>query len=646
MMGRWRTSEQGRQKPRPVRACLGLEALEERTLLTAGSLDLSFGIGGQSIGQSLGQAFDAKLQGDGKIVAVGGLNGNFSVARFTPAGGLDSTFGTNGVVFTDLGSSEDQAEGVVIQPDGKIVVAGFMLTANTGRDFAIVRYNANGTLDTTFGSGGIVTTDFDGLDDQAGDVLLQPDGKIIALGTATISSTNTDFALVRYNTNGSLDTSFGTGGKVTTNIGQFDQGQRGALQGDGKIVLVGGSGFSVLRYNPNGTLDSSFGTGGVVSILGESIAEDVALRTDGKIVVGGTLTNGTNNTDFQAAQFLPNGTLDASWGTGGLVTTLFPRADAFGFAMTIQTDGSLLLGGNVSSNSTLADDWALARYTVMGNPDFSFGLNGKVTLDMGSDVEEIHSLLMPASNQILAVGLTGTSFGLARFQAQAPQPVDTSANALYVDQLFLQLLGRQAEDAAVAGFTSFLDNYVGNRFLTPQQNQQAARRQVVQIIQSSVEYRSNEVQSLYESILNRDAEPSGLAAWVNFLGAGGTQQQVEVEIMGSAEFVAAHGGTAAGFVIAVYSDILGRTPDPAGGASWVNMLNAGGSTESVVQAILRSSEAATLTAGDLYANFLNRQPDTGGQAFVVNSIVSGSSSESLVLFIVSSQEFYNNAQAV
>jgi uncharacterized delta-60 repeat protein len=646
MMGRWRSTEKGRRKPPVVRANLGLEALEERTLLNAGSLDLGFGIGGKSIVQGTGQGFDATLQSDGKIVIVGGLNGDFSIARINPGGSPDSTFGSNGVVTTDLGSSQDQAEGVVIQPDGKIVVAGFMLSINTGRDFAVVRYNSNGTLDTTFGAGGIVTTDFNGLNDQAGDVLLQPDGKILALGTATVSSTDSNFALARYNANGSLDNSFGTAGKVTTNIGPFDQGQRGVLQGDGKIILVGGSGFNVLRYNPNGTLDSSFGTGGIVSILAESIAEDVALRTDGKIVVGGTLTNGIANTDFQAAQFLPNGALDTTWATGGVVTTFFPGSDAFGFALAIQTDGSVVLGGNVSSNNTLADDWALVRYTVLGNPDFSFGFNGKVITDMGSDLEEIHSLLIPASNQLLAVGLTGSSFGLARYQAQSPQPVDISANALYVDQLFLQLLGRQADNLARTTFSAFLDNFVGNRFLTPQQNQQVARMQLVQIMQAGVEYRTNEVQNLYQAILNRSADAAGLAAWVNFLGAGGTQQQVEAELMGSAEFIAAHGGTEEGFVIGVYKDILGRFPDSTGGTFWVNMLDAGATTESVVLGVLRSSEAATLTSGDLFINFLSRQPDTGALSFMVNAIAGGITNEYLVLFIVASQEFYDNAQSV
>lgn len=644
MMGCWQSNGNGRRKAGSSGTRLRLEPLEERTLLNAGSLDLSFGIGGKSITPGIGQAFDATLH-NSQIIAVGGLNGDIVVARYNSGGSADSGFGTNGVVTTNLGSTQDQGEGVVVQADNKIVVAGFTQSQTKGRDFAVVRYNSNGTLDTNFGTGGIVTTDFFGLDDQAGDVLLQPDGKIVVIGTATtVAGGNTDFAVARYNSDGKLDTNFGTGGKVTTNIGTFDTGNRGVLQSDGKIIVAGGGGFSLVRYNPNGSLDTSFGTGGLVSVAPDSVAEDVALRPDGRIVVGGILVNGQSSTNFQAAQFLPNGALDTSFGSSGLVTTFFSGADATAFAIALQSDGSLILGGSISNRNTLADDWALTRYTAAGNPDFSFGLNGKVITDMGSDLEEIHSMLLPADGLALAVGLTGTGFGLARYQAQAPHPIDTSANALYVDQLFLQLLGRQADDAGRAYFTSLLDQGNGNRFLTPAQQQMVARRQVIQSIQLSVEYRTDVVQNLYQGILNRPADASGLAAWVAFLGMGGTQFQVETELMASAEFVNMNGGTASSFVDAVYNKILGRSPDPTGGNVWVSQLNNGASTESVVMGVLLSAESATLITGDLYAAFLNRQADSGGQQFYVNAIMGSVPNEYLTLFIVSSQEFYNNAQ--
>ena len=575
MMGRWQTKSNGRRAARSLRACLTLETLEQRTLLTAGTLDTSFGIGGMSITPQIGEAFDGTLQADGKIVAVGGLNGDFVVARFNSNGGFDTTFGNGGVVTTDLGSTQDQAEGVAVQADGKIVVAGFTESASNGLDFAIVRYNTNGSLDTTFGTGGIVTTDFDHLDDQAADVAVQSNGQIVVLGTVTVAANTTEFGVARYNTNGSLDTTFGTGGLVTTNVGAFATAERMVIKTDGKIVSVGGSGFELVRYNPNGALDTSFGTGGIVSVLGASIAEDVVLRSNGDLVVGGTLTNGTSNTDFQAAQFLPNGSLDPNWGSSGIVTTPFNGADATAFALALQNDGSVILAGSISNDNTLADTWALVRYTNTGAVDFSFGLNGKVITNMGSDIEEIHALVLPTDGQLVAIGLNDSSFALARYLVPPPQPIDVSANALYVDQLFLQLLGRPADDGARNYFTGLLDQGNNNRFLSPAQQQQVARNTVVQLIENSVEFRSEEVQNLYQSILGRAADTQGLNSWVAFLGNGGTEAQVEAEIMGSIEFVNNHGGTPEGFVQGVYDDILGRDPDPAGGASWVNLLNEG-----------------------------------------------------------------------
>ena len=312
----------------------------------------------------------------------------------------------------------------------------------------------------------------------------------------------------------------------------------------------------------------------------------------------------------------------------------------------MQNDGSVILAGSFSSNNTLADTWALVRYTNTGNLDFSFGLDGKVTTNMGSPIEEIHSLLLPTDGQLVAVGLDGSSFALARYLVPSPTPIDSSANAIYVDQLFLQLLGRQADPLGRTYFTALLDKGNSNHFLTPAQQQQVARSQVVQLIENSVEFRSQEVQSLYQSILGRAADSQGLNAWVNFLGNGGTEAQVEAEVMGSEEFVNNHGGTAAGFVQGVYDDLLGRDPDPAGGAAWVNLLNAGATTESVVTGVLRSAESATFVTGDLFANFLGRQPEPSAQAFFVNALMTGVPNEYLILFVVSSQEFYNDAQSL
>src|SRR5262245_24661714 len=218
--------------------------------------------------------------------------------RLVPsAGALDPTFGTGGKVTTDLqGSSQDDGQAVAVQADGKIVVAGSF----QGIDFAVVRYNADGTLDATFGTGGKVITNFGPgfTTDAAQDLAIQSDGKIVVVGSST-NSVGTDFAVARYNADGTLDASFGTGGLVTTNFGgtSLDAAQGVAIQADGKIVVTGSSNsaspqddFAVVRYNADGSLDTGFGTGGKVTTDFAGSIDDafaVALQADGKIVAAG-----------------------------------------------------------------------------------------------------------------------------------------------------------------------------------------------------------------------------------------------------------------------------------------------------------------------------------------------------------------------
>ena len=646
MFGIWESNRKaGRVARRSSSTRLSLEALEDRVVPTAGALDLTFGAGGRVVNLNIGEAFGSVLQADGKIVAVGGFNGDIIVARYNPGGSFDSSFGTNGLVTTDLGSDEDQAEGVAIQPDGKIVVAGFTTSATTGADFAVVRYNTDGSLDSTFGTGGIVTTDFDGLDDKAADVALQQDGKIVVAGTATIAANSTAIAVARYNTDGTLDSTFGTGGKVTTQIGQFDLATREVIQPDQKILVAGANGFEMARYNPNGSLDTTFGTGGTVQDFPDGGAQAVALRPDGTIVLAGTEINTRGDAIFLVAQFTPSGAVDTSFGPGGSATTTFAGNDATAFSVVLQNDGSVIVGGSINSDQTLIDQWALSRFTSTGTLDLSFGQEGRVITNMGSEIEQISTLLIPADGKVLAVGLNDSGIALAQYLVPPPQPIDVSANAQYVDQLYLALLGRQSDPAGRAYFTNILDVGNHNRFLTPAQQLQVARMQVVQLFELSVEFRTNEVNNLYQSILGRAADAQGLNQWVTVLGLGATITQVEAELFGSEEFIAENGGTPDSFIQAVYAKILGRTPDAAGEAAWVSLLNAGESTESVVTSILRSSEAETLVVSDLYNNLLSRAPDAAGLASYVDSLVGGISNEYVIQLFAASPEFYNNAQS-
>ena len=203
------------------------------------------------------------LQPDGKIIAAGSSDGTFALARYTPDSALDSSFGSRGTVTTPFGRGSAYASALALAPDGRIVAAGV-----AGSEFALARYNADGSLDTSFGDGGKVTTGFDPADvtdDRVAEIVLQPDGKIVAAGTI-YNGSNYDFALARYDPDGSLDSGFGAGGTVTTALGpNHDFASALALQPDGKIVVGGlseqlsGDGFALARYNADGSLDMNFG---------------------------------------------------------------------------------------------------------------------------------------------------------------------------------------------------------------------------------------------------------------------------------------------------------------------------------------------------------------------------------------------------
>jgi len=244
------------------------------------------------------------------------------------AGDLDPTFGTGGKVTTDIQGDFDKARAVAIQADGKIVVAGSALNG-ANIDFAVLRYNTDGSLDTTFGTDGKVLTPVLDSDDFALAVAIQPDGKIVAAGLAVTGAD--DIAVVRYNTDGSLDTTFDGDGKATFSIlvGFNDIANAVAIQPDGKIVLAGSTNngsdddFAVIRLNPNGSLDSTFNAIGISTFAildNDDVANAVVLQPDGKIVIAGFTDNG-QDTDFAAARLNPNGSLDLSFGVGGKVSS-------------------------------------------------------------------------------------------------------------------------------------------------------------------------------------------------------------------------------------------------------------------------------------------------------------------------------------
>ena len=226
---------------------LRLESLEDRTNPSAGALDLPFGADGMvttPIGPGGDFASSMAIQADGKIVAAGyswnGSDYDFALVRYNADGSLDTNFDGDGKLATDFGSSNDAAISVAIQADGKIVAGGYSQNAITS-DFALARYNADGSLDTSFDSDGMLTTNFGSSNDAAISVAIQADGKIVAAGHSYIGG-NGYFALTRYNPDGSLDTSFDGDGMLTTDFGSSDDvAYSVAIQADGKIVVAGSS---------------------------------------------------------------------------------------------------------------------------------------------------------------------------------------------------------------------------------------------------------------------------------------------------------------------------------------------------------------------------------------------------------------------
>ena len=263
---------------------------------------------------ALGQA--VVVQPDGKIVVAGtssdGSQATIAMARYTGTGSLDAGFGKSGVLTTLIGSGA-WGSAATIQPDGRIIVAGQSLNGSQST-FAMVRYTITGSLDSSFGNGGIVTTAI-GYDAEGFAVALQPDNKIVVAGYSAprISRPPTFFALVRYKSNGSLDNGFGSSGVVTTLVGNGAYGEAVALDRDNKIVVGGysdyglgvNSTFALARYNSNGSLDSVFGSGGVVTTAIETTAAGsaVSIQSDNKIIVAGNSFDGVDNS-YAVVQYI------------------------------------------------------------------------------------------------------------------------------------------------------------------------------------------------------------------------------------------------------------------------------------------------------------------------------------------------------
>jgi uncharacterized delta-60 repeat protein len=413
---------------------------------TPGTLDASFGVGGAlrtNFGGTYDWAYATAIQPDGRILAAGVSDAHgtydFAVARYTSTQRLDPTFGDHGVVLTDFGHSYDWAYALALQPDGKIVVAG-VSDVSGSRDFALARYNADGTLDPTFGRQGLVTLSIRSLTtDIIHGIAIQPDGKIVAAGV-TFEDVFTlrphgDFMAARLMPDGSRDLTFGIGGVTTTDFGDgsYDEPYAVVLQPDGKVVLGGytnsGGGPGVLfgadnlalaRYTSNGLLDPSFGDGGKVVFDAGALDERIlalALAPDGSLVAGG-YTNGERRGDLLLARLRTDGSLDGRFGNnngkGFAVTDLGTNSERIS-SLALQPNGKIVAGGQtaVANNA----DFAVFRYDPDGRLDESFGRGGVAIFDFQGREDRVHAVALQPDGKIVAVGQSEADFGLVRFNA-------------------------------------------------------------------------------------------------------------------------------------------------------------------------------------------------------------------------------------
>lgn len=419
--------------------------------MAAGALDSTFGGGEQTVafnrgGSNSDQGQAVVVQSNGKILVAGTVqrtssgDQDFGVTRLNTNGTRDTTFGSNGnvVISFDLGGNlADRVAGIALQSDGKIVVVGSAQASSSTSRFAIARLNSNGTLDTTFSSDGKQTVSF-GSNVIASGVAIQSNGKIVVAGTTTIGSGgDTDMAVARLNTNGSLDTTFSGDGLTTVSFDlggdNTDRGNAVALQSDGKIVLVGSAqrnssgdhDMAIARLTTSGILDSTFDNDGKRTIafdLGGSNfdrANAVAIAS-GKIVVAGTATlNSSGDTDFAVARLTSNGSLDTTFSSDGKQTVAFDRGGNnrdVANAVKVQSDGKIILAGSARTGTT-NDDYAVARLSSSGSPDNTFDGDGRRTSGLSGD-DAATALAIQSNGRIVIAGFSNTSgdydFGIIR----------------------------------------------------------------------------------------------------------------------------------------------------------------------------------------------------------------------------------------
>ena len=398
-----------------------------------GDLDSTFNsVGFNTLDMQSGEdneAYGIAIQSNGRIVIAGYVYDsdgfyNAAIARYLQNGTLDNSFNTTGYfnLFLDDNSETDA---VAIQSDGKIVAAGHALNSSLDVDFLVIRLKSDGSLDSTFGTNGITITDFDGYNDYGYEIAIQSNGKILVSGSSYDGDYD-EFAIARYNADGSLDSSFSADGWLMEIVGSGNSEVFGLAVEPGGKIYAGGycengtdSDFGLIRLNNDGTMDNTFNsTGEVVTDIDgyNECLNALVLQTDGKIVTGGFANNDSDD-DFALVRYNTDGTLDDTFDGDGIQTTdLFFSSDEDVFSVKLQQDGKIIASGTAYDNTQYY--FALARYNTDGSLDTDFSGDGLVTTDINGSDDEIYASEIQTDGKIVVAGATDNGnydFAIARY---------------------------------------------------------------------------------------------------------------------------------------------------------------------------------------------------------------------------------------
>jgi uncharacterized delta-60 repeat protein len=442
---------------------VSIERLEDRRLLSFAGLDPSFGSGGKvRTDFATGAEFGTNLTIDssGRLYVCGWLNNQFSLMRYTPSGALDTSFGGGkGYVQPPLPSGYlfSQGESVLVQSDGKILLGGTYFGAQATA-VGIARFTSSGQLDTTWAASGQETVPFESgtISPRMSAMALQADGKLVIAASTGAS------ALVRLNTDGSIDSTFDQSGPHQTNM--YSNLMSVAIQSDGKIVMLGGrvvggtAGFLVGRVNADGTPDTTFDSDGSNAILINGASPDaqgMSVLPDGRI-----LTIGSISQQVSACCFNSDGSPDLSFGTNG-ATQLLGGAWTKAFDVGRLSDGRIVIAGSYASGTRFTTDFSMWVLKPDGTPDTSVGAGGKVTTDFGGD-DEAEGLIVQADGKVVLAGWTQRSDNssdvvLARYLGASSSPSTGGSISGSIFNDGNNNAERDSGEAGVAGITVYND---------------------------------------------------------------------------------------------------------------------------------------------------------------------------------------------